>query len=486
MRIFQLMTFYEPCLKRFHRENPQVLLATYDEHIHALLSDGFSCGHIIGPALKQYGYDTEIVIANCRELQEHWCKEAGISFPHWPEEAPSIVARQMEAFEPDIFYCCDPVNYDSSFVRRLHSRPSLVIGWRAAYIPPQTDWSLFDLILSSSPLCRKIALERGARETEYFYPGFDKRFYNCEVNSEKQYDVVFCGTFSEHFVQRTSLFTSLAKASLRDDASFIPAFFMHISSNADNMPAGISMYNHGDRFGRAMYQMLASGRIALNAAIDFAENIAPNMRLFESAGVGTFLLTERQRNIQAFFHPGKELETFADEKELLEKIDYYLAHPEKRQAIAEKGRKRCHRDYSLEIRASAFDRLVRRRMNPVPPLSPGGIEAMTRAVKQFVRMAQKMREVDVIWTPPADVVAFVDAALQGVASSLASGKKEMVAVLFAAIQSLDLSIIGVNYCAALDLLAQNDQAGAAAALFAELAAFPENDKARERLSLLLA
>src|SRR5205814_3328492 len=48
----------------------------------------------------------------------------------------------------------------------------------------------------------------------------------------------------------------------------------------------------GEVWGVDMYQVLQRSRITLNSHIDMAGNEAGNVRLFESTGVGTFLLTE--------------------------------------------------------------------------------------------------------------------------------------------------------------------------------------------------
>ena len=47
---------------------------------------------------------------------------------------------------------------------------------------------------------------------------------------------------------------------------------------------------------------------------------------------------------------GKDLEAFASEEELVEKIRYYLAHNEEREEIARNGYQKAKEQYSLETR----------------------------------------------------------------------------------------------------------------------------------------
>ncbi|OQX22473.1 MAG: hypothetical protein BWK80_30420 [Desulfobacteraceae bacterium IS3] len=46
------------------------------------------------------------------------------------------------------------------------------MGWRAASIPRETDWSDFDVIISNHQASLKKALELGVKSTNYFFPGF--------------------------------------------------------------------------------------------------------------------------------------------------------------------------------------------------------------------------------------------------------------------------------------------------------------------------
>lgn len=64
-----------------------------------------------------------------------------------------------------------------------------------------------------------------------------------------------------------------------------------------------------------------------------------NQRLFDVCACGSFLLTDQSSAIQQFLVPGESIETFETYKELREKVEYYLEHPEKREKIAEAGSK---------------------------------------------------------------------------------------------------------------------------------------------------
>jgi spore maturation protein CgeB len=65
-------------------------------------------------------------------------------------------------------------------------------------------------------------------------------------------------------------------------------------------------------------------------------------------------------NIREYFEPGYELETFGDEREMLDKIRYYLAFPDKRQAIARRGQERCMQDHAMELRITQLDAIIQK------------------------------------------------------------------------------------------------------------------------------
>jgi spore maturation protein CgeB len=111
-----------------------------------------------------------------------------------------------------------------------------------------------------------------------------------------------------------------------------------------------------------------AARIVLNT-FTHRDTDSVNARLFEATGCGGFVLTEDRPAVRDFFEPGREVATFDSRPDLLEKVRYYLAHLEEREAIAEAGCRRAHRDHTYEIRLRQLLQIVSQRMGvrlPVP------------------------------------------------------------------------------------------------------------------------
>lgn len=73
-------------------------------------------------------------------------------------------------------------------------------------------------------------------------------------------------------------------------------------------------------------------------------------RTFEIPACGGFMLHERTPELLELYEEGKEVACFGSVEELAEKIQYYLAHPQEREAIARAGQLRCVPAYSYDNR----------------------------------------------------------------------------------------------------------------------------------------
>jgi spore maturation protein CgeB len=65
--------------------------------------------------------------------------------------------------------------------------------------------------------------------------------------------------------------------------------------------------------------------------------------------------------VRALYEPGREIDVFTGEEQLIERIGHYLANEAERATIAEAGHARCVPAYSLETRAGEIAALLRER-----------------------------------------------------------------------------------------------------------------------------
>jgi len=105
-------------------------------------------------------------------------------------------------------------------------------------------------------------------------------------------------------------------------------------------------------------------------------------RNFEVPGCGGFLLTSPVENLEQYYLPEREICLFADDRELVDKIRYYLAHDNERAAIARAGYQRTLREHTYVHRFTEIFRQIGLPADSPDTIiargsRPGGVEEIT-------------------------------------------------------------------------------------------------------------
>ena len=150
---------------------------------------------------------------------------------------------------------------------------------------------------------------------------------NQEPLDDKKYDVLFLGSRENSHPFRDSLLAFLEKSDI--DVTIM------------RLPYQESL------------QAYTKSKIVFNCSLngDF------NRRVYETLMAQGFLLTDRltpESGLPLLFSEGQHLESYGSKYELLEKIQYYLAHPDQRLNIAQKGHKKFMDSYHPEIVRQQF------------------------------------------------------------------------------------------------------------------------------------
>ncbi|HEY3490043.1 MAG TPA: TylF/MycF/NovP-related O-methyltransferase [Candidatus Deferrimicrobiaceae bacterium] len=465
LRFLQIHTFYLEYLKALYESEPHLAQASFRVQMDRLVADGFSGIHMFAPYMGNLGYDAELIVANNPWSQQQWLNENRITLADMQDWVHDVVRHQIDTLRPDVLYLSDPITFDGRFLRTLSWKPSLVLGWRAANIPADTDWTGFDVMLSSLAALRETALKIGARAAEHFFPGYPGWVNGKISGSRPEFDVVFSGmwTLDQH-PGRNRYLQEVAKAASDPRKPFTLGYYL--SGQVETITPDVARFNLGGRFGVSMHQALRSGKIVIDArgiletrdnsgnTVDLARRETANMRIFEATGAGVFLLTEHFDNLSAYFTPGVEVETFRDGKELVEKIRYYLAHPEEREAIARRGQERCLREYGIEARAAVLDAIVRKHLE-------ARSSAPEPAVLPVIRMMQDAIE------------------------SIEEGDLAKAFDLLIHAKSLRQPVMGLDQLRAIVFTRMNRTGEARDALLEELRHFPDNLDAKGDLDSLL-
>lgn len=144
----------------------------------------------------------------------------------------------------------------------------------------------------------------------------------------KKMDVVFIGSLepADLYYERIRWLNSIAD------------FDLHIYSESDAalkyFPKLQKCYR-GSATGKQQIALYKSAKIALNIHGHTYMPQGANLRTFEIPATKCFQMTDCV--LDGLYEQGKEIVVFKDEKDLREKISYYLLHEEERNAIAEAG-----------------------------------------------------------------------------------------------------------------------------------------------------
>jgi len=114
-------------------------------------------------------------------------------------------------------------------------------------------------------------------------------------------------------------------------------------------------------YGLDMYNLIYNSNLVLNSHTDVSTKFSANMRLFETTGVGSGIMTEHSNNIYQLFGRD-EIVTYKDHDDCLSKIDYYKNNLDELKEIALKGQKRTLKDHSSFVRISTIDSIIKKKL----------------------------------------------------------------------------------------------------------------------------
>lgn len=359
MKILIIDHYYPRFLEELYKTNSEISHKGYASQKELILRQCFGTADFYSKNFKKLGHTAEEIICNNAILQKKWLKENKIRFLKTSlknffsgcvnlKNLELILAAQIEEFSPDILYCQNLNFPRPNFLRKMKKKVKNIIGQIACPIVfDKKELEVFDLIITSFPHFVKKFKNIGIN-SEYLKLGFEDSILERLNKREKRFDAVFIGGISKHHFAFIEILEYLAKN--------IKIDFWGYGFEKLHKDSPILSNYHGEAWGMEMYNILHNSKISINRHIDAAENFANNMRLYESTGVGTMLITDYKNNINSLFEVGEEIETYKSKEELLGKIKYYLANEEKRKKIAELGQKRTLKDHTY---AKRIDELVK-------------------------------------------------------------------------------------------------------------------------------
>ena len=409
MRLIRITTNSLSYLNNFFNKHSDLKSDFYAKQYKELMKDCFGWADFWTNALVKLGYDVWEPVGNAEHMQKAWASENGAKYREdtWLHD---IITSQVKEFKPDIVFTNDFRTYNSEFMKYLRKEcPTLrlVIGWCASPFEDDKVFEAYNLLLSSIPSYVDYFNSKGHR-CEYMCHAFDPRILtkiNLELKSKVPISFIGSIVKKENFhcnrelilkkiVQKTevAIWSDLRKIAIYDILLMLLKKklynFVQITKNFPRLDTilkvipKISAYNELKEspnfenlvdnmitlrakpalYGLSMFQMLYNSKIVLNIHGDNSARFASNMRLYEATGVGSCILTERQKNLKELFEPEVEVATYGSADEAVEKIEYLISNENECRKIAIAGQKRTLKNHTFDIRALELDHIIRQNI----------------------------------------------------------------------------------------------------------------------------
>jgi spore maturation protein CgeB len=383
VKIVHLTTLYSSYFSDFERRYPQIAVASFEEHRRVLYADGFGWSDYFARHLAARGHEAHHIISNYGLLQAKWARENAV-VPDPAQTAFSIVRAQVAALQPEVLFVEDCYRFPASAVKALmKAAPSIravacyhgIEGDIIPLVPPEALLLVPAAHLAAdwAKLGYKTALVRHA-----FEPAVLESLGPQGVKSP----LTFIGNCSPFLhperhawlkemarsIPELELWTDSFAASPWALAKMTVASLVHRQFGRvyQHFVSPLRRRARPAVYGLPMFRALRDSRITLNCHITLSRPSAANMRLFEATGVGTCLVTDAREDMEDVFAPDKEVVTYTNTDECIEKVRWLSDHPAEADAIGQRGQQRTLRQHTFAHRASQLEALLEDQLNCKP------------------------------------------------------------------------------------------------------------------------
>ncbi|WP_037319617.1 glycosyltransferase [Salegentibacter sp. Hel_I_6] len=244
-----------------------------------------------------------------------------------------VLHKYIEAKEPDVIFArSQPI--PSQFWQK-YRKNSLLVARLSARLPFNWHPNHWDIIYTDQPDFKKFFDLHGVT-TIINNQGFDRRIPKELKSNPIKKDIVFIGGLgTENFRKRTLFLNNIVK---KIEGFKWWGYWWKFGGDGRNLAdfPNLKKTFQGSTSGLEMFQIYRDSFVIINDYVDTANGIGFNQRMFEVMGSGGFMLTREAPNFKEQF-PDNIFATYKDEKELFEKINYYLDNRTERDKIAQKG-----------------------------------------------------------------------------------------------------------------------------------------------------
>lgn len=393
MDVLVLNHDYGQFLEWLYNANPGLADATYNRQVEARRKSLFGISYFYPDNLSRYGYETTGIYLNNEPMQRAWRQEylgedpgndsvgghkrettglhrlrqmasgtplqrlepAVKSYLGYEYTRPSwfydILREQIEYYQPDIVLNQAVNIVSTDFLSEVDQHFGILVGQIQSPLSDDVELSVYDGLVSALPSLVE-RFEAAGVPSLKLPLGFEETILDrIDLPEEVDIPAVFVGSLSEHHESRIEWLDKVCAS--------VPVEVY--APSVDNVPTDSSIHDYyqGSVWGREMYRTLARSKVVLNNHVDMAGPYAANLRLYESTGVGSCLLTDQKKNLSSIFKPGEEVLAYNDANDCAKKLRSVLNKEDRRRSIATAGQERTLTDHTyydrMETLTSFFE-----------------------------------------------------------------------------------------------------------------------------------
>ncbi|MGB5920017.1 glycosyltransferase family protein [Arcobacter sp.] len=356
-KFLRIGKIYPQFIQDLYRNKTELKNKSYQQQFEYIMNNFFGTADSWEYYLKKLNYETNQVVFNALTLQDTWAKEHNIK-----KSGIELLYEQIKYYKPEILFIQVASIVNDDFLIRIKKQIKelkLIIIHKSAPITTEElkIMAHADIVLTATEGFRDYFEKQGINSSLIRH-AFDPRVLN-HINKykEKINEIVFSGNIINQ-VDFHNKRLELIESFLND-----PSLNLTIYGKIKNSYTYKQHILNQERFGINYYNTLTKYSICLNSHIDIAENYAGNMRMFESTGVGTCLLTDNKSNISKMFLDEEEIVTYNSKNDAIEKAKFLLNNPSISAEIALKGQKRTLKEHTFNNRVLEFDYLVKQNLH---------------------------------------------------------------------------------------------------------------------------
>ena len=398
-KFVKITTYYPAYLNDYYSRFPNITDKSYVEQYDHLMADAFGWADFFSKNLRKFGVNAHEIVFNAEPLQSAWAREHSLKI-----RGKELLIAQLKTLRPSIVFVEDSKIFNKAELHNLRTQiPSInkLVGWHCFEYNRENieHFKTFDLLVNGNPKYSTNFFINLGIQVYQFHLAFEDSLlpFIFENNEYPETDVIFMGSliprkgfFSRRIEllegllekgipikiygnlivnEKDTYLRTLAKQSVYGASIMFEKLGLGTLNSSSNVLQkavkwGEKRNAYSKRlqnvvcpalYGLEMMRLLSKAKIAVNIHIDLSKKYGGNMRLFETTGVGTCLVTDIKDNLNQFFTVDREVVAYRSVEECAEKINWLLEHPSERKKIANAGQKRTLRDHTYAQRIAQLN-----------------------------------------------------------------------------------------------------------------------------------